>query len=148
MLVRTNKAFTLIEMMVVFVLISIILAFVGPRVRDYFRQAGKIETKFRFERIKDALLDYKMTFGMYPTTRETLSALVANPHPNAEAFKRNADKWPFAGLKEEDIADKAGNPYIYNCPPVKYKNQYRSFELIFLGPTQTEGDPEGHVDGV
>jgi general secretion pathway protein G len=141
-----KSAFTLLEMMVVLVLMGVIIAFVAPRVANYLRQTGKAEIKFKIERLKEALIDYKMTFGMYPTTREGLRALVTNPRPQAEAFKRNADKWPF--VKEEEIADKAGNDFVYHCPPERYKGKYRSFELIYLGPTQTEGDPEGYVDGI
>jgi general secretion pathway protein G len=143
---RSKEAFTLLEMMVVLVLMGVIMAFVIPRVTNYLRQTGKAEIKFKIERIKEALIDYKMTFGVYPTTREGLHALVANPRPNVEVFRRNADKWPM--VKEEEIADKAGNPFIYNCPPTRNKGSYRSLELIYLGPTQTEGDPEGYVDGI
>ncbi len=144
--VRAKQGFTLFEMMIVLVIMGIILAFVTPQITKYFGQAEKADIKFKVERLKEALIDYKMTFGMYPTTREGLPALVRNPRPNVEVFKRNADKWPF--VKEIDIADKAGNEFIYNCPPVRYKGTYRSFELIYLGPSQSEGDPEGYVDGI
>ena len=146
MYTRTRNAFTLLEMMVVLALIGIILAYVGPRVTGYLRQAGKTQIKFKIERIKEALVDYKLTFGVFPTTREGLRALVTNPRPKVEVFKQNADKWPI--LKQEEIADKVGNEFIYHCPPERYKNQYRSYELIYLGPTQIEGDPESYVDGV
>ncbi|MFA6262938.1 MAG: type II secretion system protein GspG [Candidatus Babeliales bacterium] len=146
MQMRVKEAFTLLEMMVVLALIGVIMAFALPRVTKYLRDTGKAEIKFKIERIKEALIDYRMTFDAYPTTREGLRALVTNPHPNVEAFKRNADKWPF--VKEEEIADKTGNEFIYNCPPVKYKGTYRYLELIYLGPTQTEGDPDGYVDGI
>jgi general secretion pathway protein G len=146
MKIGMRKAFTLFEMMIVLTLIGVIIAFVVPQITRYLRQAGQAEVKLKFNRIKQALLEYKQTFQVYPTTREGLHALITNPRPNVEAFKREADKWPF--LDEKDITDKAGNEYVYHCPPERHKGQYRSFELIYLGPTQAEGDPEGYVDGI
>ena len=137
---RLSKAFTMLEILVVVALIGVIMAFVAPRIMKYMNQAGKAEIKFKCAGIKEGLNEYRLEFGMFPTTREGLRALVENPRPNDDRFKRSADKWPF--VKPDTITDKAGNEFTYHCPAEKFKNKYRYFEILYLGPTQSEDDPE------
>jgi len=141
----TKQAFTLFEILAVLMLVGVLAAFVLPRVTKYLRQAGQAEVKLKFATIKEGLSDYKFTFGVYPTSREGLRALVTNPRPNVEVFRRNADKWPI--VKEKDITDKAGNELLYHCPPERYKDKYRYYEILYLGPTQSETDAEALDDG-
>ena len=42
------------------------------------------------------------------------------------------------------ITDKAGNEIIYNCPPERFKNKYKQFELIY---EKSENDPDAFDDG-
>jgi general secretion pathway protein G len=143
---RYSSGFTLIELIIVISLIGVIFAFIAPRITKYLGQSKQAEIKFKFAGIKEALTEYKMTFDVYPSNREGLRALVENPKPHDERYKRNADKWPF--IKEESIMDKAGNEFEYHCPPEKFKGKYKYFELIYLGSTQSEDDPERMDDGV
>ncbi len=142
---KSKNAFTMFEMMIVIMLLGVIMAFVGPRMVKYLGQAGKADIQLRFAAVKEALNEYKMVFGVYPATREGLKALVNNPRPNDDRYKREADRWPF--VKENMIADKAGNEFEYRCPPEK-KGKYKYYELMYLGPTQSETDPERVDDGM
>jgi hypothetical protein len=81
-----------------------------------------------------------MELGAFPNSREGLRALVENPRPNDDRYKRAESKWPF--LKEENLVDQAGNEIVYNCPPEMFKGKYKTYELVYLGPTQSEDDPE------
>lgn len=146
MLARKKDGFTMLELIIVIALIGVIFAFIAPRMAKWLGRATEAEVKFKFGGIKEALLEYKQEFGVYPSSKEGLRALVENPRPNDERFKRAANRWPF--LKEDSITDKSGNEFIYHCPPEKFKNKYKSFELIYLGATQTEGDPDSQDDGL
>ena len=142
---KVKKAFTMIEMLIVIMLLGVVLAFVAPRIAKYIGQAGAADIKLRFAAVKEALNEYKMEIGVYPTTREGLKALVNNPRPNDDRYKRLADRWPF--IKEDRIADKSGNEFEYHCPPEK-KGKHKYFELLYLGPTQSETDPDRLEDGI
>lgn len=145
--VRSSAAFTMIEMLVVVGLIGMIFAFVAPKIVRMLRQSDEQTIKFKFNGIKSALNEYKLEFGTYPSTKEGLKALVSNPRPNDDRFKRYYDaKGGF--LKEADIADKQEVEFTYHCPPEKFKGKYRYFEIIYLGPSQSEDDPERLDDGV
>lgn len=140
---RLSPAFTMIELLVVVALIGVIFAFVAPRIARYIGKAGQAEIKFKFAGVKEALQEYRLEFGAYPSTKEGLRALVQNPRPNDDRYR----SWkPF--LKEDAIADKAGNEFEYHCPPERFKGKYSQFELIYLGPTQSEDDPDRLDDGI
>ena len=141
-----KQAFTLIELLIAFALIGVLFAAIGPRVVKFMRQSGQAETKFKIAAIKEALNEYKMEFGTYPTSKDGLRALVENPRPTEERFKRAANKWPF--LKEEQIQDKQGNEFVYNCPPQEHKDMYRYFEILYLGPSQRPDDQDAMHDGI
>lgn len=141
---RSNHAFTLFELIVVIALIGVIAAFILPRAARWLGQAGKAEVTLKFAAIKEALNEYKYELGVFPTTREGLRALITNPKPGDERYRRS-DRWPY--LKEDQLSYK-GNDFMYRCPPEKFKGKYKYYELIYLGPTQSEDDPDRTDDGV
>lgn len=146
MKMRNQQGFTLFEMVVVIGLILMIFSFVGPKIVKMMRDKESSEVKFKMLAIKDALNEYRMEFGAYPTEREGLRALVENPRPNDDRFKAKNSIWPI--LKEDAIVDNAGNEFVYHCPPEQYKNEYKQFEILYLGPTQSEDDPQSRHDGI
>lgn len=143
-MIKNSRAFTLFEILIVFALIGVLMVFILPRMTKFLGKKQEAEIKFKITAIKEALVEYKNELGVFPTTREGLQALVTNPQPNNEHYKRIADKWPF--IKEDQIMDKAGNVFGYHCPPEK-KGKFKYFELMYLGSTQSEADPEAIIDG-
>jgi type II secretion system protein G len=143
MMNKMRDAFTMMELLVVIAIIGVLLAFVGPRIVEYMKKGKETEVKLKFNNIKQALVEYKMEFGRFPAKQDGgLEALVHNPHPNDEKFKKAeaAGKWPF--VKDEGTIAQDGVPFIYNMPPEKFKNKYRYFELVWLGETQSEEAPD------
>jgi len=145
MLRRSSSGFTMIEIMVVTVMIMGLLVMIGPRIAGIFQKSAKAKIQFKMIAIKDALQEYRLTFDTFPTTKEGLRALIQNPRPNEDKYKRNADKWPLVG--EENLIDDQGNEFVYHCPPEKNK-KYKFFELIYLGQTQSEDDKDRLDDGL
>jgi type II secretion system protein G len=135
---KLNSAFTMIEMMVVLFIIGFIAAIVVPQVTKYMRSAEEARMKLRMSTIKSALMNYKMEFGVFPTTRDGgLTALFENPKPSNETYRKaeREGKWPFIAEGEKSIEE-----VIYNCPPEKFPNKYRSYEIIWIG-RGTEDEP-------
>ena len=143
MRIRLNQAFTMIEMMVVIFIIGIIMAIVVPQVAKYRRSAEETEIKLKVANIQAALASYRMEFGEFPSNRDGLRALVENPRPNDEQYRKaeRANKWPFVVGGEKGIEDNAHNEFIYHCPPEKYRNKYHFYEILWIG-SGTEDDPE------
>lgn len=119
--------FTLLELLVVLVIIGLLVGFVAPR---YFAQIGKSEVKVARAQIKDlddALDQYRIDTGHYPTTEQGLAALDAQPAGEAH--------WQGPYLKKAVPKDPWGNPYQYKSP-----GDHGEYDLYSLGK---DGKPGG-----
>ena len=122
-----RRAFTLIELLVVIVILGILAAIVVPRITGRVDQAKVEATKVQMKAIKDALEQYKLDNGFYPTTEQGLKALVEKPNttPVPIRWRQYLDKVP------KDAWDQ---DFIYVSPGVN-----RPFELRSMGPDRKEG---------
>jgi general secretion pathway protein G len=122
-----RKAFTLIELLVVIVILGILTAIVVPRITGRVDQAKIEATKVQMKAIKDALEQYKLDNGFYPTTEQGLKALVEKPYtpPVPTRWRQYLDKVP---------KDAWDHDFIYVSPGVN-----RPFELRSMGPDGKEG---------
>ncbi|MCS7084346.1 MAG: type II secretion system major pseudopilin GspG, partial [Aquificaceae bacterium] len=74
-----KRAFTLVELLVVVIILGILAALVVPRVIGRVDEARIEATRVQLKAIKDALEQYKLDNGQYPTTEQGLKALVEKP---------------------------------------------------------------------
>lgn len=129
-----NQAgFTLIEIMVVVVILSILAAFVVPKIMDRPEQARLIKAQQDIRTLENALRMYKLDNLYYPTTDQGLQALVEKP--DTEPLPR---KWAKDGYIDRLADDPWGTPYLYLQPGV-----HGSFDVFSLGPdgqSDTEDD--------
>ncbi|EDP74453.1 general secretion pathway protein G [Hydrogenivirga sp. 128-5-R1-1] len=122
-----NRGFTLIEVLVVLIILGLIAALVVPRITGRVDEAKIETTKIQLKAIKDALEQYKLDNGRYPTTEQGLKALVEKPTtpPIPPRWKKYMDKVPRDGWDRE---------FIYLSPGVKHP-----YELRSKGPDGEEG---------
>jgi general secretion pathway protein G len=133
---KERKAFTLVELLVVILIIAMLAAFVAPRM---FKGLGKAKAdiaRAKMAIIENALGRFYIDCGRYPDDSEGLEALMIQPSDTE-------DKWNGPYLKESDLLDPWNNPYIYIAD-----GQYNigSFDLISLGADGMDGGEGDNAD--
>jgi general secretion pathway protein G len=108
---RTQAGFTLIEVMVVVVILSILAAIVVPRIMDRPEQARITKAKSDIRALEASLNLYRLDNMMYPSTDQGLEALVSKPTDSPEP--RN---WKEGGYLDRLPVDPWGNTYLYLNP--------------------------------
>jgi len=127
---RSQKGFTLIEIMVVVVILGILAAVVVPRLLDRPDEARITKAKTDIKGIEQALGMFKLDNGFFPTTEQGLAALVEAP-----TVGRTPNKYPAGGYLKKLPVDPWGNPYAYLSPGI-----HDSFDIISYG---ADGEPGG-----
>lgn len=124
---RTQRGFTLLELLVVMVIIGLLAAYVAPR---YFSQVGRSEVRSaqaQIASLRSALDTYRLDMGGYPTTEQGLAALTTRP--------ANAPRWNGPYLQKAAPPDPWGKPYQYRSP-----GEHGEFDLLSFGK---DGQPGG-----
>ena len=124
---RWYRGFTLLELLVVMVIISLLAGFVAPK---YFAQVGKAEgrtAQAQVQAIKRALEQYRLDTGHFPTTKAGLVALTTRP-PGEK-------KWTGPYLEKAAPRDPWDRPYFYASP-----GDHGDFDLASYGK---DGQPGG-----
>jgi general secretion pathway protein G len=101
------RGFTLIELLVVMVIIGLLAALVAPRLFPKLGKGKQAAAKAQIELLGQAMDQYRLDVGSYPSTQEGLNALVNNP---------GVEKWEGPYLKKGVPLDPWGKPYIYQSP--------------------------------
>lgn len=128
---RSSIGFTLIEVMVVVVILSILAAIVVPRIMDRPDEARITKARQDIRALESALNLYKLDNYDYPTTEQGLESLVEPPTSPPEP--RN---WKSGGYVDRLPKDPWGNDYQYLSP-----GQNGAIDLYSLGADgQTGGE--------
>lgn len=119
--------FTLVELLVVLVILSLILGLVGPRVLSYLSDARSKSAALQIEALASALDLFYLDTGRYPSTSEGLEALVVKVP--------NVDRWNGPYLNQTSVPlDPWGNPYEYRAP-----GDGGPYDIVSLGADGRKG---------
>jgi len=134
---RREKGFTLIELMVVILIIAMLGTFVAPNVMSKLRRAKTDLAKPRMAVIENALKQFELDCGRLPDEAEGgLDALLTAP-PELE------EKWNGPYLKQSQLLDPWGNPYVY---VQEGQVNLGSFDLVSYGADGQEGGEGENAD--
>ncbi len=130
---RNDRAFTLIELMIVIVIIGILATLLIPRIMERPEEARRVKAKADIRTIESSLKLYKIDNGIYPTSEQGLEALIKKPEIAPEARK-----WREGGYLEgsEVPKDPWGTVYHYASPGA----DGRDYEIVSYG---RDGEPGG-----
>lgn len=126
--IRSRRAFTLIELLLVLVILATLAAIVVPKFTKRGEQARVTAAQVNISGISTALKAFQIDCGRFPTTEEGLRALIEQP--------ANANGWKEPYLEKGVPKDPWGNPYVYRYPS---QHPPCDFDLYSFGPDGQEG---------
>ncbi len=106
-----QRGFTLLEVMVVVVILSILAVLVVPKILSRPDEARVVAAKQDIASLMQALKLYRLDNHAYPATEQGLQALVSKP--TSAPIPPN---WKSGGYIERLPRDPWGNPYQYLNP--------------------------------
>ena len=127
---RTQQAgFSLLELMVVVVILSVLALVLVPRIIDRPDQARVARVQSDIAVVVNAVKLYRLDNFKYPTTEQGLAALVTRPI--SEPLPQN---WAQNGYLDRLPKDPWGNEYQYLSPGV-----HDEFDVFSLGADGVSG---------
>lgn len=133
---RVDAGFSLLELMIVVVIMSILALVIVPRVIDRPDQARVVRVQNDIAVLENAIKLYRLDNFRYPTTEQGLNALVERPtrDPIPENFAEN-------GYIERLPPDPWGGTYMYLSPGV-----HGDFDIFTYGADGASGGEGADAD--
>ncbi len=123
----TTRAFTLVEMLLVLVILAVLAGIVYPSIVKRGEEARITAAHTQLDAFSTALATFETESGFFPKGPDGLQALVHQPP--------NAPNWHGPYLKKIP-KDPWHNSYIYECPGTHDPDAY---DLMSMGPDGTAG---------
>ena len=127
-MLQSEKGFTLIEVILVMVIITILASVVVPKFTSRSKDARISAANADIANLEVALDAFEVDTGRYPTSDEGLYALVEPP--------TNIINWKGPYIKRGVPNDPWGTPYDFEAPG---RNNTYGYDLFSYGPDLREG---------
>lgn len=129
-----RKGFTIVELLVVILIISMLAAFVAPKMFKGLGKAKRDIARAKMANIESAIGRFFIDCGRYPDDSDGLEVLLVAPDDVDE------QKWQGPYLKRSALLDPWDNPYYYFAEGERNPG---SFDLVSYG---ADGEPDGEGD--
>ncbi len=126
-------AFTLMEMMLVLLIITLIIGSVAIMFQNFSSNAQITTTEGKVRSLEAALMQYRTLNMFYPTQGQGLEALVTKPSGDPKPKRWNQF------VKPEAILDPWGHKMQYRNPG---KRNAQGFDVYSLGPDGVDSDDD------
>lgn len=123
------KGFSLIEVMVVIVILGLLATMILPNVLGSADQANRQKVKSDIVALENALSQYKLDNGVFPTTEQGLEALLEEPmsEPRPRNYRRG-------GYIQRLPLDPYGSEYVLLSP-----GEFRDIDIFSVGEDRQAG---------
>ncbi len=132
---RRKGGFTLVELLVVLVILSLLVGIVGTAAVMYLSKTKPDIALIQMKNLSLAMDLYRIDMNRYPTTEEGLSALVRRP-PGLAKWKG-----PYLNSKEVPL-DPWDRPYVYERPT----DAGQTYVLLTFGADGVKGGEGENAD--
>jgi len=135
---KESRGFTLIELMVVIVILSLLAVLVGPKLIGRSDDAKIADAKVQIRNLETGLKLYKLDSGNFPSTEQGLQALVAKPTTGKIPNNYKAEGY----LENKNVPkDPWGNDYVYLSP-----GEHGEYDLYSFGADGVRGGEGKNAD--
>ena len=131
-----ESGMTLIEITIVIVILGLLASFIAPRVMEAPRKARVAKAKVEVEVLVNALQNYAIDVGDYPTAEQGLQSLWKAPSPEPQ-------NWSGPYVMKPAFTDPWKTLYVYDYPS---NHQGYDFDLYSLGKDGKEGGEDFDAD--
>jgi general secretion pathway protein G len=131
-----RRAFTLVELLLVLVILGTLAAIVLPKFTGRTEQARITSAVTQISTFSTALDAYEVDTGGYPRGADGLQALVIQPS--------DVTGWRGPYLKQDIPLDPWNHPYLYECPG---KLNPSGYDIISMGPDGQAGTADDITNG-
>lgn len=130
----SRSAFSILELLLVLVILSILAGIVGVRFAGQSNNARIRAAQVQMANLETALKSYEIQLGRFPTTQQGLDALFEAPS--------GVENWDGPYMDKRVDADPWGNPWQYRSPGVRNAD----YDLYSFGPDGQEGGDDDIVN--
>ena len=123
-----HSGFTLVEMLLVLVILSILGAIVYQNYAGHVIKARKVAAQTQMQVFRTGFARYEMENDRFPQGRDGMLSLVQKP--------REARNWHGPYIDGSMPKDPWGNDYLYECPGTHNRDSY---DLWSAGPDGISG---------
>ena len=109
------KAFTLVEIMMVLVLLGLVMTIVGPRLTGALFGGQRRAVKIQIKQLEGYLDRYRLDCNFYPTTDQGLKALIEKPSGGKPCPNYDPNGYLPGGTNKKVPTDPWGTEFIYTC---------------------------------
>lgn len=134
--IRSQRAFTLVELLLVLVILGTLAALVLPKFTGRTEQARVTAAQTQIATFSTALDAFEVDTGAYPLGGGGLQGLVVAPG--------DVSGWRGPYLKSDIPSDPWGRPYVYEFPG---KNNPSGYDLRSAGPDGQANTADDIVNG-
>jgi len=121
------RGFTLLELMVVLLILTLLATITAPAVMKHLAKAKHQTAQIQVNSLASAVEFFHLDVGRYPTQSEGLHAMVQAP-PNEQ-------RWDGPYIKKADsLIDPWGRPYLYRFP-----GAHGAFDVYTFGEAGVDG---------
>ncbi len=126
---KRNHGFSLIEVMVVIAILGLLASLILPNVLGSAEQANRQKARTDIVALENALAQYRLDNGTFPTTEQGLDALINEPtiEPRPRNYRRG-------GYIQRLPLDPWGNEYLLLSP-----GEFGDFDVFSAGPDGQTG---------